>query len=125
MSIYFTSLACLSVLAIGCGSNNGVETSSSGGTCSYGCGIGGAGYGGDAGNVGGNGNSSLTGGKAVASADLLASLNKDACSGWSSELEPPAALLEFVVDVSGSMTDIPKNSTQTKWQITQAALSNA
>jgi hypothetical protein len=126
MSIYFTSLACLSILALGCGSNNnGVEgNGTTGGTCSYGCGIGGAGYGGD-GGVAGNGNSSLTGGKTIASADLLASLNKDACSGWSSELEPPTALLEFVVDVSGSMTDIPKNSTQNKWQITQAALSNA
>jgi hypothetical protein len=127
MSIYFTSLACLGIFALGCGSNNnGVDTNgSAGGTCNFGCGIGGTGYGGDAGGDAGNGNSTLKGGKTVASADLLASLNKDACSGWSSELEPPTALLEFVVDVSGSMSDVPINSTQTKWQITEAALSNA
>ena len=68
----------------------------------------------------------LNGGKTVATADILAAIEDQACAGSNSELETNPALLEFVIDVSGSMTDIPAGSTgQNKWQITQAALSDA
>ncbi len=127
---YFSSLACLGIMAIGCASkNNGTDgNGSTGGTCTFGCAQnqGGAGNGIDGGNNAGSGNPNLKGGKTVATADILAAIADTACAGTSSELEVPPALLEFVVDVSGSMTDIPKGSTgQNKWQITQAALSNA
>jgi hypothetical protein len=68
----------------------------------------------------------VAGGISILTPDLSAAITYSACASWSSELQVPPALLEFVVDVSGSMTDIPKGSTgQNKWQITQAALNNA
>ena len=131
---YFSSLACLGIVAMGCASkNNGTDgNGSTGGTCTFNCALGqggvGAGSGLDAGNKAGSGNATVTnlkGGKAVVTADIIVSISGDACAGTSSELEVPPALLEFVVDTSGSMTDIPTGSTQSKWTITQAALSNA
>src|ERR1039457_6651880 len=80
------------------------------------------------GGAGGSGNSSsvpnLTGGKALATPDVLAAITNLGCV-TSSEIEIPPALLEFVIDVSGSMNDIVAGSTQSKWEITRAALANA
>ncbi len=128
---YVTSLTCLGVIALSCASKNGAEgNGNTGGACSFNCGQGGIGAGNslDGGNNAGSGNgsnSNLKGGKAVVTADIIAAITADACAGTSSELEVPPALLEFVIDTSGSMTDIPTGSTESKWTITQRALGNA
>ena len=70
------------------------------------------------------GGATLTGGLRVATPDILAIQNA-ACVSWSLQPEVPPSLLEFVVDTSGSMLDIPQGSSQSKWQVTQAALANA
>jgi hypothetical protein len=117
-------------MAIGCASkDNGVEGGNTGGACSYGCaqaqgGVG-AGNSLDGGNSGSGNLGTLKGGKSVITADIIIAIKGDACAGTSSELEVPPALLEFVIDTSGSMNDIPTGSTQSKWTITQQALSNA
>ena len=112
---YFSSMACLGILVVSCASKNGMDQGDSAGGGGYIVGSGGSGA----------ENSSLNGGKTIATADILAQIEMSACAGTSSELEVSPALLEFIVDVSGSMNDVPKGASQTKWQITQAALSDA
>lgn len=112
---YLISAACLSLITLGCSSKDGAD----------GAGVGGGGYVIGTGGSGNGGAGGLLGGKTVATDDILAQIETSACAGISSELEVSPALLEFVVDVSGSMNDIPKGATQSKWQITQAALSDA
>ncbi|HYQ02861.1 MAG TPA: vWA domain-containing protein [Polyangiaceae bacterium] len=68
--------------------------------------------------------------------DQVAAINNNACEGWSAEPESKPAVLEFVVDTSLSMNEVPGASTQpgqgrpgmsaasgpTKWQSTRDAL---
>ena len=75
--------------------------------------------------AGSSGSPNCMGGKTVAPSEILATIENAACAGTSLEIEVPPAFLEFVVDVSGSMNDLVAGSTQTKWQITQAALADA
>ncbi len=112
---YLSIAACVSASVLACGSKNGADDVSGAGGGGYVVGTGGS----------GNGNSALVGGKTVATTDILDQIEASACAGVSSELEVNPALLEFVVDVSGSMTDVPKGASQSKWQITQAALTDA
>lgn len=49
-----------------------------------------------------------------------------ACSGWTQEPESTGSVLEFIVDVSGSMDKTaPSTNGTTKWAATQAALKQA
>ena len=121
---YFTSLGCLGLMALSCSSKSGVE--GGGGTGGGGFIIGAGGSGASNGDSGTGNTGPLTGGKSVATAAILAQIEDSACAGGNAELETNPAMLQFVVDVSGSMTDIPNGSTgQNKWQITQAALTDA
>lgn len=54
-------------------------------------------------------------------------INEDSCSGWTAEGEMTPANIEFIVDTSGSMTDISDNTTdgRSKWEITRTALEDA
>ncbi len=139
---HFTSLACLGILALSCSSKSGgADTAGNvGGGCTFDCatggssngnagsGNGGDGNGSNAGSGNGSGTTNLVGGKTTATADILSQIESAACAGTSSELEVNPALLEFVVDVSGSMKDVQYNGTDgvsSKWQVTQAALSDA
>ena len=140
---HFTSLACLGILALSCSSKSGgADTGGNnvGGGCTFDCatggssngnagsGNGGDGNGSNAGSGNGSGTTNLVGGKTTATADILSQIESAACAGTSSELEVNPALLEFVVDVSGSMKDVQYNGTDgvsSKWQVTQAALSDA
>ena len=80
-------------------------------------------------NVFGNGNdqtSAYDGGVTNLTVDQVAALKRSACTGWSQEGERLPAILDFVVDVSGSMSLRSATSgDQTKWDITQSALRNA
>lgn len=54
-------------------------------------------------------------------------INADACKGWTAEGEMVPADVLFIVDTSGSMKQISRNTTdgRSKWEITQTALQNA
>ncbi len=132
-----TSVGTNSSVFVGATNTGGVASNLS--TSSMGAGTGGVGGGlfvgtggsvnnaGDAGSNNGTGCTNLTGGQTIATADILARIENNACAGTSSELEVNPALLEFVVDVSGSMNDTVYNGSngQSKWAVTQAALANA
>jgi hypothetical protein len=80
-------------------------------------------------HVGGSGSlSDITydGGVADLTADQVTALKSSSCAGWSHEGENLPALLDFVVDVSGSMgLTAPTTGNQSKWTITKGALLNA
>lgn len=57
--------------------------------------------------------------------DEVRTLEGLSCTGWSAEGESLPAVLQLVVDVSLSMTEDAPGSRQSKWEITQAALSSA
>jgi hypothetical protein len=51
---------------------------------------------------------------------------EDQCQGWGVEAESESSVIEFLVDVSGSMGDAaPSTGGQSKWAVTRAALKNA
>lgn len=51
---------------------------------------------------------------------------KTACAGWVGEPEAQASVVEFMIDVSGSMTKTtPATGTLSKWTVTQGALRDA
>ncbi len=85
--------------------------------------------------VGGSaGTAAKTGGIVMLTADQVAAINNNACDGWSVEPETKPAVLEFVVDTSLSMNEVPGAATQpgrpgapsaggpSKWQSTRDAL---
>ena len=80
-------------------------------------------------NVGGNGsidNITYDGGVAQLTSDQVTALKGSSCAGWSHEGENLPAILDFVVDVSGSMgLTAPTTNGQPKWDITKAALKTA
>ncbi|HKO51953.1 MAG TPA: hypothetical protein VJV79_29795 [Polyangiaceae bacterium] len=76
-----------------------------------------------------------TGGIVTLTADEVTAINNNACEGWSVEPETKPAVLEFVVDTSLSMNEVPGAGMQqpgrpggggtngpTKWQSTRDAL---
>lgn len=77
------------------------------------------------------------GGTLTLTPDQVAAINNNACQGWSAEPESKPAVLEFVVDTSLSMNEVPGATNQpgqpgrpgmpaatgpTKWQSTRDAL---
>lgn len=59
-------------------------------------------------------------------ADRLLEDPKTACAGWAGEPEAQASVVEFMIDVSGSMTKTtPATGALSKWAVTQDALRNA
>ena len=79
-----------------------------------------------AGNDSGTGNITYDGGIANLSSDQVTALKSSACAGWSREGENVLAILDFVVDVSGSMgLTAPTTGNQTKWEVTKTALGQA
>lgn len=59
--------------------------------------------------------------------DQWTQINSSSCLGWTAEGEMVPANIEFVVDTSGSMSQVAPNTTdgKTKWEITRNALQNA
>ncbi len=85
----------------------------------------------DAGIGGTTGSGAKTGGIVTLTPDQVAAINDNACDGWSAKPETKPAVLEFVVDTSLSMNEVPGAQTQfgrpaangpTKWQSTRDAL---
>ncbi len=79
-------------------------------------------------NAGGNGalDPTYDGGVADLTQDQVTALKSSSCAGWSHEGENLPAVLDFVVDVSGSMSlTAPTTKGQPKWDITRAALLSA
>jgi len=120
---FCSSIALFAMLAYACGSkHNGDDTAP-------------AGTGGSLFNVGTGGSLGVGGsgyGGATSANGGLSDITKDqydalaACVGWSSEGENLPALIDFVVDVSGSMLDTAANTSgRSKWAITQQALQDA
>jgi hypothetical protein len=69
--------------------------------------------------------SNQNGGTRTLTPEQVTSIRGAACTGWSTEGEQLPAILELVVDVSGSMDDPAPGSRNSKWQVTQGALRNA
>jgi len=132
-------LICISGLAFNfaCASSN--EGSSVGAAAAGAPGTAGAGSLdlGEQGLAGSAGTSARTGGIVALTADQVAAINNNACDGWSVEPETKPAVLEFVVDTSLSMNEVPGAAMQpgrpggpgapaasgpTKWQSTRDAL---
>ena len=115
---YVAVTACLGVAITGCGSKNGVDSSGAGGS---GFQVITADSGSDAST-----NPNLKGGITPATQALLDQITNQACAGWSSEGENQPAMLDFVLDTSGSMNDsTPNTNGQSKWAITNSALQSA
>ncbi|HEY0463430.1 MAG TPA: hypothetical protein VGC79_04435 [Polyangiaceae bacterium] len=89
------------------------------------------------GGGGSTGTGPKTGGTLTLTPDQVAAINNNACDGWSVEPESKPAVLEFVVDTSLSMNEVPGAPAQpgrpnapnapaangpTKWQSTRDAL---
>ena len=121
---FCSSVAFFAMLTYACASKHNEDTvGGTGGDLGFGFGTGGSTGAGGAGNGGaitaGSGLSDLT-------QEQFDKITSDACSGWSSEGENSPALIDFVVDTSGSMSDNSANTGgQTKWAITAQALQNA
>ncbi|MET0793111.1 MAG: vWA domain-containing protein [Polyangiaceae bacterium] len=126
-------LCCISGLALcfACGSSkNGSSVNAAGagapetaGTTSLVVGDQGAGSGGSAGT------GAKTGGVVTLTADQVNAIHDNACDGWSVEPETKPAILEFVVDTSLSMSEVPgaqpgrgAANGPSKWQSTRDAL---
>lgn len=123
------SLLVLSLLASNCGSSSDAQGVAAGGS-GYTVGRGGFGASVAAGaNSGGDGSvgTSLSGGISQLTDSLAAQIDAPSCAAWSSVLAVAPALLEFVIDVSGSMSDTnyAGSNGQSKWQVTRDALSSA
>jgi hypothetical protein len=65
------------------------------------------------------------GGTVPLTPDEVATIEGAACTGWSAEGENLPAVLQLVVDVSGSMDDDAPGSRRSKWDETHDALSQA
>ena len=94
---------------------------------------------GSEGGGGSTGTGAKEGGILTLTPEQVAAINNNACDGWSAEPESIPSVLEFVVDTSLSMNEVPGASTQpgqpgrpnapnapatgpTKWQSTRDAL---
>ena len=108
---------CVVGVLVGCSSSMDDEDAGSGGSGT-----------GPAIVVGSGPNGSLgtqNGGTRTLTPEQITQIRGAACTGWSTEGEQLPAILELVVDVSGSMDDPAPNSRNSKWQVTQGALRNA
>ncbi len=78
------------------------------------------------GNAGKNaGNGTHDGGLVPLTPEEVEKIETAACTGWSAEGENLPAVLQLVVDVSGSMDDDAPGSNRSKWEVTRDALSEA
>lgn len=115
-------VAAVSSSLLACGSDSGDDDGAgakgSGGT------TGGVVLGGGTSSIGSvNGN--LDGGTEPLTPEDVENIENAACTGWTAEGENLPAVLQLVVDVSGSMDDPAPGSNQSKWQVTRAALREA
>lgn len=65
------------------------------------------------------------GGSVDLTEEQVAQIESSACAGWAGEGEAAPAVLQLVVDVSGSMEDPAPGSRDSKWSITHDALLDA
>jgi hypothetical protein len=65
------------------------------------------------------------GGSVELTAEQVEAIENSACAGWAGEGELLPAVLQLVVDVSGSMTQDAPGSNDSKWEITHDALVDA
>lgn len=75
--------------------------------------------------TGGKGSGTHNGGLVPLTPQEIENIENAACTGWSAEGENLPAVLQLVVDVSGSMDDDAPGSNRSKWEVTRAALSEA
>jgi len=131
-------LCCVSglVFSLGCGSSKEGESKvAPAGAGSVGVGGSGSLDVGSGGSAGLPGSGQRMGGILPLTPDQVAAINNNACQGWSAKPEAKPAVLEFVVDTSLSMNEVPGSSTPqtqpgrprmpmgpTKWQSTREAL---
>ncbi len=128
ISVVFGSMAMVvPLLTVACGSDDGgdggllgagASTTGSGGTTGI--------------NLGGNGtgassSSNRDGGSVDLTQEEVEAIADSACTGWSTEGEELPAVLQLVVDVSGSMEDPAPggNDNESKWDVTREALRDA
>jgi hypothetical protein len=124
----------LALLAFACGSKDdagkkgGSGATGSGGSAASG-GSGGSGGSivvtGGTGSGGSSGASAGSSGNGTITRETAADLRAKACAGQSTEPELLPIVLMLVVDNSLSMNERPRNSQETKWEITSAALATA
>jgi len=122
---YCSSIALIAVFASACASkkvDDGAGAATGGGGYQFG-----SGGGSSTGGAGGAAPITATSGFADITPEDQAKLTDSACFGWSSEGENSPALIDFVVDTSGSMAVPAPNTTdgRSKWEITAEALQNA
>ena len=109
-------LSLAGLLVVSCGSSRGQESQQNGNPNNYNVNTG----------DGGTLNVNYQGGLAALTSDQVTALKGSSCAGWASEGENLPAILDFVVDVSGSMGQkAPTTGNQSKWAITSVALLEA
>lgn len=118
------------VLAFACGSSDDGDDGKAlgtGGTASIGRGGTGSGIPlGGSGNAGGSqGSGASSGTSGTILPETAETLRMKACAARTGEAEVLPTVLQLVVDTSYSMNDRPRNSNQTKWDITSDALETA
>ncbi len=121
----FSLLFFAALLSSACGSS---DDSEDGGLGANGSNAGTAGSTGiDINGNGGNGTGTGTndGGTVELTPDDVAAIADAACAGWTTEGENLPAVLQLVVDVSGSMEDAAPGTNDSKWDVTRAALDDA
>jgi hypothetical protein len=72
-----------------------------------------------------SGGETLNGGTKTLTGDQVNAIKNAECSGYTGEAEPAPAILQFVVDVSGSMRAAAPGGGGSKWDVTRAALLRA
>jgi hypothetical protein len=113
-------IAVVSTAISGCGSSSEDDGDGTGANGSGGTGLvlgGGSGA--------NKGNGTHDGGVVPLTPDEIENIENAACTGWTAEGENLPAVLQLVVDVSGSMDDDAPGSNQSKWEVTREALSQA
>ena len=118
------SLVSLAAISSACGSSGDDDGDGTGGSNGTGGSLSLAGTNGTGGSVLGNGKHD--GGTVELTPAQVDEIEKSACAGWSTEGEALPAVLELVVDVSGSMEKpAPGAPNRSKWAVTRDALSDA
>ena len=118
-------------LAFACGSSDegddkgSLGSGATGGTASIGVGGSGSIPIGGSGNSAGSQGSGATSGSGAILPETAETLRMKACAARTGEAELLPTVLDLVVDTSFSMNDRPRNSDQTKWDITSDALETA
>jgi hypothetical protein len=118
------SVSALAAITSACGSSDGGDDENGSGGSNGAAGSLNLGANGSGGSLLGGGKHD--GGTVDLTADQVEAIQDSACTGWSTEGEALPAVLELVVDVSGSMEKpAPGAPNQSKWTVTRDALSGA